>query len=449
MRRTRLGVALLAVGACAFPAALVLRSPALAMVGLLLLALVLGQRPPPVEIRVRREVPAEVVVVGEPFEVRTIVEDALRGNVALEEDAPAAIEVIERVVERRPGLATIRLRAVARAPGLVAWDAVLVRHQDAWGVTEETMRMPLFDAIRVAPEKELLSQGRRAAAHVKADTRVKSARGHDREPEVERLREYQAGDRLRDIAWSQVSKLGKLITRELRRETTLPLVLLVDATPTMRRGARPKLGTAARAALTVVAAGHARGVGVGLVAWSENGVEAQVRVSSARRILAEAVAKLAALPPALPHVVAASTTRARVEARLTTEERAFLAAVNVFSATAGVTPTEAAFAALARVASQPSTIVAFVDGEERPELVAVLLARLKARGHRVTLVAPASGPHAYRQGEVDGEAVAALVRWRRHRAEVTALAARYGAPFLSLGPSLSDADVEGVVRSSA
>lgn len=448
MRWTRRGLLLLAVGASAFPLALVLHAAAPALVGVLLVALALAQRAPVVDVTARREAPARVVA-GEPFEVVTILEDAGGARVHADDDAPPGLRMLARVEETKPGRAIVRARVVADDPGLVLWESVRVRFGDAWGLREDALRLSLPTSVEVAPDRDALLKGKRAGQALKTASRTKSARGHDREPEVERLRDFQPGDRLRDVAWAQVSKLGRLITRELRRESVLPVIVLLQATPSMRRARRrSKLASCARAALAVAAAANARGVGVGLVAWSEHGVEAQTRVASGRRALAESILRLANLPPALPARDAPSAPAA--SRPLEPAERAFLAASHAFSgAAAGVTPTEAALAALGRVATQPSIVVAFLDVEETPELAGALLARLKAHGHKPVLVCPASGAHAYARKDVDAGILRQLLAWRAHRAEAASLARRHGAPFVVLGPSLTDETVEGVVRSAA
>lgn len=450
MRRTRFGLLVLAVAWACFPVALVTGSLAPALLGAFLVALAVTARAPSAEIAVSRAVPARVTA-GDEFEVVTRAEDAGGAPLFLEETIPPGVEVVSSRLTAERGRATLVTRARARDPGVVLWTAARARYQDAWGFLEDDVLVAARDAMQVLPERDALLKGARAGRRDSMGARSKGRKGLDSEPEIERLRDYQVGDRFRDIDWAHSTKLDRLIAREMRRDALLPVVVLLSAEPSMRLLRRAsKFGTCARAALAVVAAAQASNLRAGLVAWSENGLEAQVRVTSARRAAVEAVGRLGGLPPPLPTSRFAPPRAAAVERPLAAGERAFLATSRAFAAKSlgSAVPVESALAALAKVSPQPSLVVAFVDAEEHPAIVSTLARRMRAHGHRLLVVAPASGPHHYALEDADDRVVDELVQWRRNRDEASAAAARHGVPFVPLGPDLSEAAIGEVIRSA-
>lgn len=434
MKRTRLGILLLALGWSCLPLTFVFRTYAPALLGVLLVGAALGVRPPAPSIRVSRELP-ERAVAGEPFDVRAEAQDASGAPLFLDEELPQGVRVLEREAHAARGRATLRLRVVADEPGALRWKGLRVRYQDAWGLLEDETRIGLVALTQVQSATDVLAAGQRAGER-SAERRVQRIHGLDVETEIERLRDHQPGDRFRDIDWAHTSVLGRLVVRELRRESSPPLVILLHASRSMRRRRRrSKLSSATRAALALLAAAERKGIDVGLIAWSERGVEA--RLPPGRRVATGALQQLAALPEALPFEPSAQPA-SETERPLLPEERAFLQAASAFVPTAGATPTEAALGALARMMTRPAIVIAFLDLEETPRAATVVLARLRHHGHRAVFVAPASGAHHYARSEVDDAALAQLTQWQENRQEAANVTARQGAPFVVLYPDLSE-----------
>lgn len=449
MRRTRFGALLLAVGWGCFPLAIAFGTLAPALFGILLVAWVIRAPRPAVDLHVAREVP-EQVAAGEPFDLILRVEDARGSPVFAEEALPPGLRVVSSSHEPRRGSCVTRMRLVAEDPGILLWTEVRVRFQDSWGSREDEASIRLVETTAVRVESSLLARARRAGKGFDEQVRTRSLRGFDVEPEVERLREHRPGDRLRDIDWAHSSKLDRLIARELRRDALVPVVVLLDATRPMRQRRRhSRLASCARAALSVLVAADAQGIGVGFVAWSENGLEARVRAGGGRRALTAAMLSVSELPPTLPPGPLAAAPLRRVHG-LSEPERAFLAATNAFAAhSAGpTTPLEGALAAISRVSAQPSLVVAFLDAEDTPETIGLVARRLRAHGHRIIFVAPANGAHDVARHELDPEWLAQLVVWRRNREEARQEASRAGASYLILPPGVNERIVEKVVRAS-
>lgn len=450
MRHTRFALLLLVVGWACFPFALVVGSLAPAFLGVLLIALVEGRARPTVSPEVSRDVPARVTA-AEPFTVVVRARNAT-GELPLfvEDELPPGVRVLSSTTDAALGRVERRLEVVADDPGVQVWGAVRVRFQDAWGLLEDEVRVPVASVTEVRPEPALLARGRRVGKSVDLSQRAKRSTGLDWEPEIERLRDYQAGDRLRDVDWAHTAQLGKLITREMRRETLLPVIILLQATSSMRpRVGQSKLATCARAALATIAAAQSRHLATGLVAWSERGVEAQVRPAMGQRALTSAMLRLGALPADPIAAPPRASEPSSAPATPSAEERAFLEATGAFLGTRGAaTPLEDALATLSRVASQPSLVVAFVDGEEDPRLVQALSERLRTHGHRAVFVVPACGAHRYRKRDVDENAINVLLRWRTNREVAATNARKHGFSLLPLPPRVDETAIREVVASA-
>jgi uncharacterized protein (DUF58 family) len=155
--------------------------------------------------------------------------------------------------------ATSSAEVVAQRAGFWFLHGAAVELQDALGLCTVEAYFPSPVGIKVLP---------RAALRLEpAEQRLLAGAPHDRHGpqqlrrrglggELRELREHAPGDPFKQIAWKATARTGKLMVRELDRETMVTHWLLVDIGGTMRDG-RPG---AARIDLAVdVAAAYARG----------------------------------------------------------------------------------------------------------------------------------------------------------------------------------------------
>jgi uncharacterized protein (DUF58 family) len=96
--------------------------------------------------------------------------------------------------------------------------------------------------------------------------------------DLRELREYAAGDPFKQIAWKATARTGKLMVRELDRETMVTHFLLVDLGPTMREGSlgMSRLDRAVDLANAYIRGALEAGDRVGLMAY-DGRIVAEVR----------------------------------------------------------------------------------------------------------------------------------------------------------------------------
>lgn len=451
MRFTRLGMLLLVVGWSCFVLALLVGSLGPAVLGTLLVAAVLAQRVSAPVVEVTREAPGRARV-GEMASCVLSVKGPAGAPLVVEAEAPRQLRVEREELTRARGEARLVQEGVFVAPGVAGWLDARVRVQDPWGVVEDVLTVPTRAFTRVLPDTSGVEEGRRAGKRGLSTGSTKHRLATDWEPEIERLRDYQPGDKFRDIDWAHSTQFNKLIVREMARHQQLPVIVLLQATSSMRwRRRASKLETGIQSALAVLSAAQTAGLPVGLVAFDDKGVAAQVKAIASRKAVQMALDGLAALPSASegegpsPRVLDASVMLAA-----TSEERAFLEAVSQFDASGarGVTPVEAALGALTRVSPQPALVVCILDVEETPAIARTVAARLLKRGHRPVVAGVASGAHHYTLREVDDDVASRLVTWRTNREAAAGACARQRVPFLTLGPTLTASGIREVIESA-
>ncbi len=214
--------------------------------------------------RVERAEDASAFVAGRPFRltvtlrnraphalgharIRAFASSALSPPAALRLELAAAHE------------ATVTAEVVAQRAGFWFLHGAAVELQDPLGLCSVEAYFPSpvgikvlpRAALRLAPSEQRLLAGAPHDRHGVQQLRRRGLGGDLRE-----LREHAPGDPFKQIAWKATARTGKLMVRELDRETMVTHWLLVDIGATMREG-RPG---AARIDLAVdVAAAYARG----------------------------------------------------------------------------------------------------------------------------------------------------------------------------------------------
>ncbi len=108
---------------------------------------------------------------------------------------------------------------------------------DPMGLFKSDFKHPAYKEMVVYPSKDSIRHGRAYAHRVHLEELVEDIqRFSTSSEELEEIREYHPGDRLRDIHWKSVSKLGKMMTKEYEKMALLQCSIFLDMSPSMRRG---------------------------------------------------------------------------------------------------------------------------------------------------------------------------------------------------------------------
>lgn len=191
--------------------------------------------------QVERRLPASLPVNGE-----TAVTLVLRNpaavplRLAVEDETPADCEVPDEpfpaTVRLQPHAATeLSYRFVPFRRGDLRFGRVIVLLASPLGFWERRWRCGDAGSVRVYPDFSMIAGYLELLAHqqsVQLGIRRIQRRGEGLE--FLQLREYRAGDSLRQIDWKATSRRGALISREYQDERDQRVLLLVDSGRRMR-----------------------------------------------------------------------------------------------------------------------------------------------------------------------------------------------------------------------
>lgn len=179
--------------------------------------------------------------------LRPFTSSALTPPPALAMELPAAWE------------STVSAEVQAQRAGFWFLHGAAVELRDALGLCTVEAYFPSPLAVKILPRALRLlpahDRPQAGAPHERMGPQSLRTRGLG--GDIRELRDYAPGDPFKNIAWKATARTGKLMVRDLDRETMVTHWLLVDVAGTMREG-HPGL---ARLDLAVdVAAAYARGV---------------------------------------------------------------------------------------------------------------------------------------------------------------------------------------------
>ncbi|MGN7457032.1 DUF58 domain-containing protein [Paenibacillus pasadenensis] len=222
----------------------------------------------------RRELP-ESAEIGREFAVRLELtcRTALPLRVELADDIPDRFDRPDGrsaagMLERGRLQASYRLRALER--GRFRFREVDMRWSGGLGLWRKQAQLAVEDGIRIDPD---LSGVRGVLASAQDSLLVDGKRIHRRQrggTEFDAIREYAAGDDIREVNWRATARSGRLLTNLYRPEKGKTLVLLLDCGRQMgvEMDGRVKLDRTLEAALTLAAAALRQGDLVALIAYS-------------------------------------------------------------------------------------------------------------------------------------------------------------------------------------
>ncbi len=281
------------------------------------------------------------------------------------------------------------LTAIPVAPGTTRWPRIDVETSDRWGLWQKTHPVTSEQETHVTPEPRWSSEGSRTRSSTIAKL-VVSRWATQPSPVAHSVREFRAGDRLKDIDWAHSTRGVGTFTRESERVMLRPVVLLLDATRTMRWLRRTsKLTTASRIAVAVVAMVRRAGAPTGLVSFTDDEVLSSM---GPRGTIKGTLERLARLP-----------THDDDPSDMQSEDPP---------------PVAAALQKARSLSGTPALIVAILDAEAAPRRTRSILERLGRQGHDLMLVVPATGTHHYVRHEAKKGLLDNLRGYRMTRQEV-------------------------------
>ena len=270
-----------AVGALGLAAPAVGQAAPLVLAGVALAALVdVVLAGSPRRLKVRRVLP-EQIGEGRACELALAVEsrgaidasltDSLPEAALLEGESPNPCYrvVLGAGMLARPSSSTTFVRRGAHRLGRVA-----VRTSGPLGLVRRRARLELAADIEVLPDVARI--GARAERLLRGrDADLGNRRRALRDGrEFDSLRDYQRGDDPRLVEWKQSARRGSLVVKKLRPETRQDIIIAVDAGRQLSGvqapadGGAPRFDVAITAALTLAAAGLARGDRISFACFS-------------------------------------------------------------------------------------------------------------------------------------------------------------------------------------
>ena len=278
-----------------------------------------------------------------------------------------------------------------------------------WGLGERWMAAPLEQTVRVYPD---LYESRRQAMFLIRSRQVSverrraklSALGRD----FESLREYQAGDDVRDICWTATARRARPVTKVYQPERSQAVWILVDGGRLLRARieSRMKLDATVDAALALAEVALAAGDRVGLLTYGRT-IQSRLAPDRGHQHLRAVLDTLATLKPERAegdHATAAASVLAAQKQRALivwlTDLSETSAIPDIMESAARLSPQHVVLFALMRQpemtalgAAQPATedeMYRILAAQETLERRDVLLRGLRQRGVLVVDIDPAA-----------------------------------------------------------
>lgn len=417
---------------------------------------------------VRREVLEKMLFAGKPFTVLASIRNmGPPARISFHDALPEGLELAagsnQVTVELNRGEAA-RLKYTVRAAkrGYYRLSEMQLVTRDWSGLFEHPSVIAHGTELRVHSSREELMKAHTLAKREHLDIlgRSRERWAWVREVQFEGIREYQPGDRFRDIHWKSTSRLLKLMTKMYERQTKIPTTILLDCGRSMRIATRSgsKLDHGIRLTMQlsrILLSGYHP---VGLVAFDERGALARVAPGVSSKQYDEILRTLVRLPAEIE-------TRQRpgqahpsehAPAPDTGEHERFVAVVASYISGSGPRkgpgrPTlgaeEAVRSSVAR-GGKGQMFVLISDLESNHDAVVRAASFARAHGHRVLLISPYSGLYETARHELGVESLEQMYMSYLARMRSVLRLQRLGVHVIELGPRDEAALVTRTVRRS-
>jgi len=215
-----------------------------------------------------------------------------------------------------------------------------------------------------------------------------------RSGELEEIREYQPGDRLRDIHWPSVSRFQRFKTKEYEKLAYLDCRILLDMSPSMRRG-REKLEQVIFLTLEILKEFEISGYDIGISVFDHKKVLFHKRPEHRRGTYQNIYEEISKLPSPL-RSKGYSKRRYKEDVtlfNLQEAEQKFVQKVSTFipgSPSGGIGGLISAVREINRSGHKRSLVIIITDMETQPGVVIKSAEKLRSMGHVVWVIAPFS-----------------------------------------------------------
>ncbi len=174
----------------------------------------------------------------------------------------------------------------ANERGHYSFDGVRITLKDKSKLFRYSLERPLVSDIRVHSGTDTIKKAKAVAERgkFKKEAKARKSAVNVWSHEFENIREYLPGDRLKDIEWKSTSRLSKLMTKVYENETSVPSIILLDCSKSMRKtkGDRSKIDHGISLSLQLTKMLSSWDHPVGLLAFDEHRVLTDITPSSSR-----------------------------------------------------------------------------------------------------------------------------------------------------------------------
>lgn len=415
---------------------------------------------------VQRAVLERMLFADKPFTVLTRVRNlGTPSKISFEDSLPEGLELMsgsnKATMELNRGeVARLKYTVRARKRGYYRFSDMQLLTMDRSGLFEHESVVKHESEISVHSSKEELMKAHTIAKREHLEVLGKSPERWARTREVlfDGIREYQPGDRFRDIHWKSTSRLLKLMTKIYERQTMVPTTILLDCGRSMRVISKSgsKLDHGMRLAMQlskVLLSGYHP---AGLVAFDEYGTVAKVSPGVSRLQYDDILKTLLHLPEEIeteqkaqqPQLVEGSPTEKGEDAEQ------FVSVVSKFiSGTKGshrkVRPrvgVEEAVRNSVAHGGKGQMFMVISDLESNHDAVVRSASFARAHGHRVLLISPYSGLYGTAREDLDVEALERMYESYLTRLRTVVRLQRLGVQVIEMGPKDEAAFVARTLR---
>jgi len=229
------------------------------------------------EIAIKREILEKLRFVNHPIHIKTTVQNQGKTlNITVEDILPDSAIRIKGENKRthiiKPGEElTLEYQIQFTSRGTQTFSGVDLELSDPSNLYFYKNRQAEPTELMTHSDPEEIKKAKRVTTKEHIEITMPSRIGAETLYEMEDIRTYLPGDRLKDIDWKATSRLQKLMTRLYQKKEVVDAVILLDCSRSMRRttGTKSKIDHAANIAVHLTKVFQSVHQPVGLVAYDE------------------------------------------------------------------------------------------------------------------------------------------------------------------------------------